>query len=132
MELKLNRLDDMESNRELEKSSLKQSFKSAGPINDVVYCLEQVLKNKTPFALYIATLDKSDCIWIFDPSTIYEMLGGEKEYKKIKASFDSNLPSEESGCFVLFIIMKKINPHYVIKIDLDIIEEIISELYDEL
>jgi hypothetical protein len=114
---------------EQEKNSLKESLKNTDDLNQTIFCLECILKYKTPFALYIATADKTNCSWIFDKDIIYSMLGGEDKYKKIQASTDSeNSDTEE----VTFFIFKKVGPIYAVKVDIEVIDQIINELYDEL
>jgi hypothetical protein len=117
-------------NSEQEKQSLKNSLRNTEDLNQTVFCLECVLKYKTPFALYIATADRSDCSWIFDPLTVYAMLGGEDKYNSV---YDSMVFSEEEKeTQVLFFIFKKVGPIYSIRVDIELIDEIINELYDEL
>jgi hypothetical protein len=117
-------------NSEQEKRSLKESLRNTENLNDTVFCLEHILKHRTPFALYVATADRSDCTWIFDPDTIYEMLGGEHKYKDIFNSLFTTEEEQETG--VIFFIFKKVGPFYSVRIELELIDEIINELYDEL
>ena len=117
-------------NSEEEKKSLKQSLKNTDNLNDTLLCLEQVLAQRTPFALYIATADRTNCTWIFDPQTVYQMVGGEEKYNRI---FDSLFPSEEDkSCGVVFFILRKVGPLYSIRVDVELIDEILNDLYDEL
>jgi hypothetical protein len=114
---------------EQEKNSLKESLKNTDDLNQTVFCLECVLKYKTPFALYIATADRTDCSWIFDKDLVYSMLGGEDKYRSIQ---DSTASESEDSEEIMFFIFKKVGPIYAIKIDIEVIDQIISELYDEL
>lgn len=117
-------------NSEQEKHSLKESLKNTDDLDQTIFCLECILKYKTPFALYVATADRSDCMWIFDSDVIYGMVGGKEKYDDI---YDSMLfTEEEKATQVLFFIFKKVGPIYSIKVDIEIIDEIINELYDEL
>lgn len=120
----------MTFNSEDEKKSLKESLKNTESLPKTIKYLEHILKYRTPFALYIATADRTDCMWIFDPDTIYNMVGGTSEYKKI---FNSLFTSdEEKFTGVVFFIFRKVGPIYSIRIDLELISEIINDLYNEL
>lgn len=116
-------------NSEQEKNSLRESLKNTSDLNQTIFCLECVLKYKTPFALYIATADKTNCSWIFDKDVVYGMLGGEDKYKTIQNSMD---PETDGDAEIIFFIFKKVGPLYAIRVDIETIEEIINELYDEL
>lgn len=120
----------MNFNTEEEKQALKESLLNTQNLQDTLECLENVLANRTPFALYVATADRSDCIWIFDPETIYQMVGGEAKYRQIR---DEILVSEEDKAVgVIFFILKKVGPLYSIRLDIDVIDEIINELYENI
>jgi len=120
----------MSLNSDQEKKSLKNSLKDTANPLEVLECLERVLKHRTPFALYVATADRSNCSWIFDHHTIHRMLGGEYHYKVV---FDSLFPTpEEKERGVVFLILRKVGPLYAVRVDVGTIAEIISELYDEL
>ena len=117
-------------NTEYEKISLKESLKNTEDLQTTLQCLEHVLVHRTPFALYIATADKSDCAWIFDPDTIYRMIGGQDRYTEV---FNSLFPTDdEKAVGVVFFIFKKIGPLYSARVDIETIDEVINELYDEL
>lgn len=120
----------MSFNSENEKNALKESLLNTENLQDTLACLEQVLTFRTPFALYIATADKTDCSWIFDPETVYHMVNGEDNYKQI---FDSLFKSEEDKATgVIFFIFRKVGPIYSIRVDIETIDSIIEELYDKL
>lgn len=120
----------MNFNTEEEKEALKLSLIRSGELDKTLFCLEVILSQRTPFALYVATQDKSNCVWIFDPQMIYEMLGGEDKYI---ASRDSILKTEEEkSTSVLFFVLNKIGPFYAVKMSIDVIEDLINELYLEL
>jgi hypothetical protein len=115
-----------------EKNILKKSFLNTTDLNQTVFCLECVLKYHTPFALYIATADRNDCSWIFDVDTIYGMLGGKDKYEQILSSTEpKDLEQDDQEPETMFFIFRKVGPIYAIKISLEIIEEIVNELYDE-
>lgn len=107
------------SNTPEEKRILAEFLKRAQDKEGVEDCLRFISANKTPLALYIATKDKSNVMWIFDPSTIYEMLGGEDIHEKTFRSLFSEEEDKEN--YVLFYIFTKTSPIVVIKISLDTI-----------
>lgn len=120
----------MSLNSDQEKKSLKDSLKNIDNPLEVIESLEQVLEYKTPFALYIATADRTNCSWIFDQQTIYRMLGGEYHYRVV---FDSLFPTpEDKELGVVFLILRKVGPLYAVRVGVETIDEIINELYDEL
>jgi hypothetical protein len=120
----------MSLNSEHEKKSLRESLRNTENLQDTLECLEQVLMHRTPFALYVATADKTDCMWIFDPDTVYQMIGGEDKYDKI---FDSLFSTEEERSVgLVFFILRKVGPLYSVRVDIETIDEIINELYNEI
>lgn len=119
-------------NSEQEKNSLKESLKNTDDLNQTLFCLECVLKYRTPFALYVATADRSDCTWIFERDLVISMLGGEEKYNQTYNSLMESDSEEEESLGVLFFIFKKVGPLYAIKVDLEIIDQIVEELYEEI
>lgn len=118
----------MNFNTQEEREALKQSLLNTENLNETLECLEHVLVHRTPFALYVATADRTDCMWIFDPDTVYEMVGGEKKYKEI---YGEMFPTEEDQSVgIIFFILKKVGPIYSIRLGIDLINEIIEELYE--
>jgi hypothetical protein len=120
----------MSLNSEREKKSLKDSLRNTENLRETLECLEHVLIHRTPFALYVATADRTDCTWIFDPDTIYEMVGGKDKYDDIFNSLF--VTEEERATGVVFFIFRKVGPIYSVRVDIELIDEIINELYDEL
>lgn len=100
-------------NTQEEREILLRSLKRSENIEETLETLGLVIDNLTPFALYIATADRSDCLWIFDPEVIYDMLGGEDIHQKTSRSL---MGPEELG--VLFYIFKKTGPLITVRIDL--------------
>lgn len=120
----------MSLNSDNEKKSLKESLRNTENLSETVECLEHILAHKTPFALYVATADRSDCMWVFDPETVYQMVGGKSRYEEI---FNSLFPTdEEKVTGVVFFILRKVGPLYSIRVDTELIDEIINDLYNEL
>lgn len=120
----------MNFNTQEEREALKQSLLNTKDLNETLECLEHVLVHRTPFALYIATADRTDCMWIFDPNTVYEMVGGEKKYNKV---YNEIFPTEEDKSVgIVFFILKKVGPIYSIRLEIETIEEVIAELYENI
>lgn len=120
----------MSFNSDDERKSLKESLRNTENLSETLECLEHILTHRTPFALYIATADRTDCMWIFDPKTVYDMVGGVSKYKEI---FNCLFPSdEEKSTGIVFFILRKIGPIYSIRVDLELIDEIVDDLYKEL
>ena len=120
----------MTFNTEEEREALKRSLLNTENLNDTLECLEHVLVYRTPMALYVATEDRTDCMWIFDPDTIYDMIGGEDKYDSI---FNQMFPTEEEKAVgVAFFILKKVGPLYSIRLNIDLIEDVIGELYENI
>jgi hypothetical protein len=120
----------MSLNSENEKKSLKESLRNTEDPKETLECLEYILAHKTPFALYIATADGVNRTWIFDPDTVYRMLGGEDKYISIFNSLFASEEEKEAG--VVFFIFRKVGPLYSIRVDVEMLDEIANELYDEL
>lgn len=119
----------MSINSEQEKKSLKECLRKTENLQETLERLEHILVHKTPFALYIATADRSDCTWIFDPQTIYGMVGGEDRYNRV---LEALFPTEEDrSAGIAFFILKKVGPLYSVGVGIDVINEIINELYDD-
>lgn len=101
-------------NTEQEKEILADSLRRSGDRDSVILCLETVVNNHTPFALYIATKDRSNCTWIFDPDTVYEMIGGEDIHDKtFRSVFTDDI---ERGQGILFYVLRKVGPAMVIRL----------------
>lgn len=115
-------------NTEHEKEILADSLKRSGDPESIVYCLETVANNHSPFALYIATKDRSNCTWIFDPDTVYEMIGGKDIHDKTFRSLFINDIEKREG--ILFYILRKIGPIISVRVSektiLDILEDLES------
>ncbi len=119
----------MTFNTEEEKTSLKNSLRNTESLEDTLECLEHVLHHRTPFGLYVATADRSDCTWIFDPETVIQMVGGEKRYTDI---FNELFPTEEERRVgIVFFALRKVGPIASMRVDIELIDEIINELYEE-
>lgn len=113
-------------NTDSEKRILTQSLRNSGDLDSVLESLSYVLENKTPFGLYVATADRSSCMWIFDPPTLYEMLGGEDIHSKTFKSVFETESEREHG--ILFYVLKKIGPIVAIKLSDETIESVLDNL----
>lgn len=115
------------------KQSLYESFLKTGDVKRVISSLEYILKNNSPLALYIATLDHSSCSWIFDTETISSMLKSfnttiEDIKKDIEVSIDFSIPEED---YILFLVFTKINPLMPAIIPREMVEELVEDLRNE-
>jgi hypothetical protein len=85
-----------------------------------------VIENHSPFALYIATKDRMDCSWIFDPELVCYMLGGKQTYD---VAFNSMfLTDEERKVGIAMFVMRKVGPLISLRLE----EELLINVYDEL
>ena len=120
----------MSLNSDEERESLKRSFSNTEDIRGTITSLEYIYEYQTPFALYVATLDNTNFMWIFDPDTVYRMIGGERAYQGV---FDSLfLSEEEREVGIIFFVLRKVGPLVSVRVDKATIGDIIQELYDEL
>lgn len=118
----------MTFNSEEEKKALRECLINTPDLNETLSCLEKILKNRTPFGLYVATADRSDCLWIFEEEQIYDMIGGKDKYDAIKTNiFESE---EEKNLGVVFFILNKIGPIYSVKVSIETINEIIDDFFE--
>ena len=99
----------------------------ASEFTKILEHLERILNTKDPFALYIATADKSNCSWIFDKKTLCSMLGGEANYLAI----ENQIAKDSEEDFVLFFILKKVGPLYSIRLEVEFLNEVLDELYNK-
>lgn len=97
-----------------EKDLLVKSLVKSGDVAGVLEGLDYVIENHTPLALYIATADRSNCMWIFDPETVYEMLGGQDIHDKTFRSVFNQGWEQERG--ILFYVLQKIGPAVVVRL----------------
>ncbi len=109
-----------------EENILTESFLKSNDREGVIDSLKYILDHKTPFALYIATLDRSNTMWIFDPDMVYDMLGGEDIHSKTFRTLSPNIIDRQTS--VLFYVLDKISPAIVTKIELNTIYGVIARL----
>lgn len=113
-------------NTEHECDVLAQSLRNSGDIGGVIESLHYVAQNHTPFALYIATADRSNCMWIFDQDTVCEMLGGEDIHDKTFRRVFVDDSERKRG--ILFYILRKIGPIITIRMEEDTIRSVMDSL----
>jgi hypothetical protein len=109
-----------------EKSILAESLSLTQDREAVLESLRYIADNRTPFALYIATKDRSNVMWVFDPDTVYEMLGGEDIHDKTFRSVFPDHNERQDG--ILFYVLTKTSPIVVIKLGLETICWLIENL----
>lgn len=113
-------------NTEAEKSILSESLRKAGDQDSVVESLKYILENHTPFALYVATSDRSSCMWIFDPDTVYEMLGGKDIHDKtFRSLFTDDIERREG---ILFYVLRKVGPVMTIRLSDEAVRSVLESL----
>lgn len=113
-------------NTENEKKTLVDSLRRSGDPAGVLESLYYIEKNHTPFALYVATADQSNCMWIFDPDSVYELLGGQDIHDKtFRSVFIDDIERSEG---ILFYVLRKIGPAIVIRVSEDTIRFVIDSL----
>lgn len=113
-------------NTETEKNILVKSLRRTGQIDVVIQSLHGVVQTHSPFALYIATADRSSCSWIFDKPTVFDMLGGEDIHHKTFRSIYTTEEERDTG--VIFYIFRKIGPIVAIRLTKDSINSVIESL----
>lgn len=109
-----------------EKNILSKSLGKTQDREGVLESLRFVADNRTPFALYIATKDRSNVMWIFDPETVYGMLGGEDIHDKTFRSVFSDHNDRQDG--ILFYVFTKTTPVVVVQLSLETICWLIDDL----
>ena len=92
----------------------------------MIESLHHVAQNHTQLALYIATADRSNCMWIFDPDTVCEMFGGEDIHDKTFRSVFVDDDEREQG--ILFYVLRKVGPIITIRMGEDTIRSVIDAL----
>lgn len=116
----------MSINTPEEKKILAQSLNKTGDREGVLESLRFIADNRTPFALYVATKDRSNVMWVFDPDTVYEMLGGEDIHDKTFRTLFPEQPERQEG--ILFYVFTKTQPVVVIRLGLETICWLIDTL----
>lgn len=105
---------------------LSETLKKTDDLPSVMESLEFVIDNHSPFSLYIATRDRSDCSWIFDPEMVCYMLGGRENYDIAFNSMFTTQEEREIG--IAMFVMRKTGPLISLRLE----EELIVNVYDEL
>lgn len=105
---------------------LFESLKRTGDTPQLIDSLGFVLKNHSPFSLYVATKDRSDCMWIFDPKIVTYMLGGVDNYNIVFESMFQTPKEKEVG--IAMFVMKKIGPLVSLRLEEELISNVIADL----
>jgi hypothetical protein len=113
-------------NTDAEISVLSESLRNSGDIDGVLESLYYVAQNHTPFGLYVATADRSNCMWVFDPQTLYEMLGGEDIHDKTFRSVFVDDIERANG--ILFYVLKKVGPVIAVRLSEETVRSVIDSL----
>lgn len=114
------------SNSESEKQVLIKSLMRSKDREGVIESLNYVLEHHTPFALYIATADRSNCMWVFDPDTVYDMLGGQDIHTKTFRSLFQDDIERSNG--ILFYVLNKTGPAIVVRLYEETILDVLESL----
>lgn len=105
---------------------LFESLRKTGDVPQLIDSLGYVLNNHSPFSLYVATKDRSDCMWIFDPKIVTYMLGGAENYNVV---FDSMFQTpEEKEVGIIMFVMKKTGPLVSLRLEEELISNVIVDL----
>lgn len=113
-------------NSEKERKLLSESLKKSGDIPMMIRALDYVIENHSPFSLYIATKDRRDCTWIFDPKIVFYMLGGVENYNAV---FDSMFLTErEKEAGIIMFVMRKVGPLVSVRFDEQFINNVLRDL----
>ena len=111
-----------------ETNLLAKTLRRTGKPEQVLRNLQVVLDTRNPFALYIATADRSSCSWIFDKSMVFDMLGGEDIHSKTFRTLFITEQERESG--LLFYIFRKIGPIVAVRLSDQNLKTVMSSLTD--
>lgn len=113
-------------NTDAEKNLLAKSLKNVDDVGQAIESLKIVVERKTPFGLYIATLDRSNCMWIFKPEVVYYMLGGEDIHKKTFNAAFEGIEDKSEG--ILFYVLRKVGPIVTVRLSTTTIRSVIDSL----
>lgn len=113
-------------NSDQDQRLLSESLKRADDLPSTISSLGYIIDNHSPFALYIATKDRKDCSWIFDPQLVCHMLGGINNYNSV---FESMFVTpEERKVGIIMFVMRKTGPLISLRLE----EQLLVNIYDEL
>lgn len=111
-------------NTEEEKRVLVESIRKTTNPQAAKESLQVVLEKQSPIALYIATADRRNCMWLFNPSSVYDMLGGEDIHHKIEKSIFTTPEEREEG--ILCYVFNKVEKTVAIRLSKQTIREVIE------
>ncbi len=113
-------------NSEKDQYLLFETLKKTGNTSQIIDSLGFVLDNHSPFSLYVATRDRSDCMWIFDPKIVTYMLGGVDNYNVVFESMFQTPREKEVG--IIMFVMKKVGPLVSLRLEEELIGNVINDL----
>ncbi len=114
-------------NTESEKKLLVESIRRTADPESAAKSLKIILDKHTPIAFYIATADRSNCMWLFNPDSVYDMLGGEDIHRKIFKQIFKTEEEREQG--VLCYVFTKTEKTVVVRLSRSTITEVISKIH---
>ena len=105
------------------REKIKSIFKNISRFEEeLVPKFRSCLKNNDPIALYVATQDQNDLMWIFEKSEISRMLGGPDSLESISEQLLPDEEDKDEG--VVFVVLKKVGPIYAIRLEKAVLEEV--------
>ena len=105
------------------REKIKSIFKNISRFEEeLVPKFRACLKNNDPIALYVATQDQNDLMWIFEKSEISRMLGGSDSLESISEQLLPDEEDKDEG--VVFVVLKKVGPIYAIRLEKEVLEEV--------
>ena len=105
---------------------LLECFRKVGNRSLILDKIDEVIGNHNPISLYIATKDRQDCLFIFDPQTTYYMLGGREVYDRAFEMLFTTFDDKKSG--IILFILRKIGPFLLVKMSDKDLEEMWLDL----
>ncbi len=113
-------------NSDQDQHLLSETLKRVDSIPTVVNSLDYIIKHHSPFALYIATKDRQDCSWIFDPEVVCYMLGGIDYYNSVFESMFVTPQEQEVG--IIMFVLRKTGPLISYRLEEELLINVNKEL----
>lgn len=106
-----------------DRAKIKNIFKNISTIEtELNPKFKNILKENGPIALYVATKDQDNIMWLFDKEEINRMLGGESSLEELTEQLLPEEKDKKEG--VVLVIFKKVGPIYAIRLEKAILEEV--------
>tara|TARA_S200002703_G_scaffold83223_1_gene71658 strand:- start:1016 stop:1360 length:345 start_codon:yes stop_codon:yes gene_type:complete len=104
------------------REKIKSIFKNISRFEEeLVPKFRSCLKNNDPIALYVATKDQDDLMWIFEKDEISRMMGGDESLESVSEQLLADDGNNEG---VVFVVLKKVGPIYAIRLEKEVLEEV--------